>query len=383
MENTTATTIKVTGGYFEVVGDITIDAKSFTLNSPGKNNANWIQNIFNPKIEADGKSMFMRFSSGYDAVKGKTIYARSKAETTLEIPFADRNNPNMVSLVDEKSFIRVGTHKEMMKEIKDGKETGKEYMGWSYKNFLDTFDLVQFLEQAMPLASKQKVQIKGRVKFGTYNGEVNRNYEIQSILLLNNNEEAGKELQPKLEFTQSVLLTKGCVDTSKLEEEGVATINSLVMVKEKKEFKTIPVKFLMKANDDKQKTMYTKLIDLYFNIPEDKVRRMKLECMFEVGYVAGNITEAELPDEAKELIDLGVYSIEEVMKMYANKERVDNLLIKRPHMQIVNEKPKVDMSDEEYTIADLQGKGAEVLEEEVVGGDAGEVNDLLNALNDL
>lgn len=383
MENTTATTMKTTLGYFDVVGDITIDAKSFTLNQPGKNNANWIQNIFNPKIEADGKSMFMRFSSGYDAVKGKTIYARSKAETSLEIPFADRNNPNMVSLVDEKSFIRVGTHKEMMKEMKDGKETGKEYLGWSYKNFLDTFDLVQFLEQAMPLASKVKVQIRGKIKFGTYNGEVNRNYEIQTILLLTGNEEVGKEMQPKLEFTQSVLLTNGCVDISKLEEEGIATINSLVMVKEKKEFKTIPVKLLMKANDDKQKAMYTKLIELYFNIPEDKVRRMKVECIFEVGYVAGNITEAELPDEAKELIDLGVYSIEEVMKMYANKERVDNLLIKRPHMQIVNEKPKVDMSDEEYTIQDLEGKGAEVLEEEVVSGDAGEVNDLLNALNDL
>ena len=139
----------------------------------------------------------------------------------------------------------------------------------------------------------------------------------------------------------------------------------------------------MKATNDKQKAMYSKLVELYFNIPEDKVRKMNLECIFEVGYVAGNVAEEDLPQEAKDLIELGVYTIEEVVKMYANKERVDNLLIKRPHMKIVNEKPVVDMSDEEYTLADLEGKSADVLQEEVVQADSKEMNNLLDDLNNL
>lgn len=371
--------IKTTNGYFDVVGEIIIDAKTFTLGQPGKNNQNWIQNIFNPKIEADnGKSMYMRLSSGYDAVKGKTIYARSKSETNLEVAFGDRMNENIVSLVDEKSFIRVGVSKELVKD----ESTGKEYKQWVYKNFLDTFDVVAFLQQIMPLASKQKVRMTGAIRFSTYNGEVQRNYELQSIYLLNGNEDEGKEMQPKLEFTQNVLLTKGCVVDELDKENGVATVNALVMIKEKKEFKTVPLKLLMKPQDEKTRETYKKLIPRFFEVPEDKVRKINLECIFEVGYVAGNVSEEDLPQEAKELLDMGLYSMEEVMKMYAVRQRVDNLLIRRPKMKIVDGKPSVEMNDNEYLPSDLVGKGAEVIEEEVVGG-SGNIDSLLDDLNNL
>ena len=379
MTNANERQIKTTNGYFDVVGEIIVDAKTFTLGQPGKNNQNWIQNIFNPKIEADnGKSMYMRFSSGYDAVKGKTIYARSKSETNLEVAFGDRNNENIISLVDEKSFIRVGISKELVKD----EATGKEYKQWVYKNFLDTFDVVAFLQQVMPLASKQKVRITGAVKFSTYNGEVQRNYDIQSIYLLNGNEDEGKEMQPKLEFTQNVLLTKGCVVDELDKENGVATVNALVMIKEKKEFKTVPVKLLMKPQDEKQKETYKKLIPMVFEVPEDKVRKIALDCIFEVGYVAGNVNENDLPQEAKELLDMGLYTMEEVMKMYAVRERVDNLLTKRPKIKIVDGKPNVEMNDTEYLPSDLEGKGAEVIEEEVVAG-SGSIDSLLDDLNNL
>lgn len=372
--------IKTTNGYFDVVGDIIVDAKTFTLGQPGKNNQNWIQNIFNPKIEADnGKSMYMRFSSGYDAVKGKTIYTRSKSETNLEVAFGDRNNENIINLVDEKSFIRVGISKEIVKD----EATGKEYKQWVYKNFLDTFDVVAFLQQVMPVTSKQKVRITGAIKFSTYNGEVQRNYDIQTIYLLNENEDEGKEMQPKLEFTQNVLLTKGCVVNELDKENGIATINSLIMIKEKKEFKTVPVKFLMKPQNEKQRETYKKLIERFFEVEEGKVRKITLECIFEVGYIAGNVKEEDLPDEAKELLDMELYSMEEVMKMYAVKDRVDNLLIKRPKMKIVEGNLSVEMNDTEYLPSDLEGKSAEIIEEEVVGANDENIDSLLDDLNNL
>lgn len=377
--NTNERQLRTTNGYFDVVGEIVIDTKTFTLGQPGKNNQNWIQNIFNPRIDADnGKSMYMRFSSGYDAVKGKTIYTRSKNESNLEVSFVDRNNENILNLVDEKSFIKVGISKEMIKD----EATGKEYKQWKYKNFLDTFDVVAFLQQVMPMASKQKVRITGAIKFSTYNGEVQRNYDIQSIYLLNNNEEVGKEMQPKLEFTQNFLLTKGCVIDELDGEKGVATVNALVMIREKKEFKTVPVKLLMKPQDEQAKETYKRLIPKFFEIDEDKVRRINLECIFEVGYVSGNVNENELPDDAKELLDLGLYTLEEVMKMYAVRERVDNLLIRRPKVKIVDGKVNFELSDTEYLLSDLDGKGAEVIEEEIIGGNEN-INSLLDDLNSL
>lgn len=377
--NTNERQLRTTNGYFDVVGEIVVDTKTFTLGQPGKNNQNWIQNIFNPRIDADnGKSMYMRFSSGYDAVKGKTIYTRSKNESNLEVSFVDRNNENILNLVDEKSFIKVGISKEMIKD----EATGKEYKQWKYKNFLDTFDVVAFLQQVMPMASKQKVRITGTIKFSTYNGEVQRNYDIQSIYLLNNNEEVGKEMQPKLEFTQNFLLTKGCVIDELDGEKGIATVNALVMIREKKEFKTVPVKLLMKPQDEQAKETYKRLIPRFFEIDEDKVRRINLECIFEVGYVSGNVNENELPDDAKELLDLGLYTLEEVMKMYAVRERVDNLLIRRPKVKIVDGKVNFELSDTEYLLSDLDGKGAEVIEEEIIGGNEN-INSLLDDLNSL
>jgi len=68
-----------TYGSFNCTGFITVDEKTFTLNAPGKNNASWVQNVLNPKLETlDGKSMFMNFRDGYDKVKGKQIYATIK-----------------------------------------------------------------------------------------------------------------------------------------------------------------------------------------------------------------------------------------------------------------------------------------------------------------
>jgi hypothetical protein len=62
-----------------------------------------------------------------------------------------------------------------------------------------------------------------------------------------------------------------------------------------------------------------------------------------------------LLEEALELIELGLYDKEEVLKMYANNKRVDEMTITRPVMYKDKDtnKPKVDYSDNEYTLDDL------------------------------
>ena len=75
--------------------------------------------------------------------------------------------------------------------------------------------------------------------------------------------------------------------------------------------------------------------------------------------------------------------MEEVMKMYAVKDRVDNLLIKRPKMKIVEGNLSVEMNDTEYLPSDLEGKSAEIIEEEVVGANDENIDSLLDDLNNL
>ena len=83
MENAQEKQIKVTNGYFNIVVDVTPDESTFQLNVPGKNNPLWIQSIFNPKVEADGNSMFMKFSSGYNSQKGKDLYLTSSQKLDM------------------------------------------------------------------------------------------------------------------------------------------------------------------------------------------------------------------------------------------------------------------------------------------------------------
>lgn len=370
---------KQTLGYFDVIGEVAVDSKAFALLQPGKNNPKWIQNVFNPRIDGvDGQSKYMRFSSGYDTVKGKKIFAQSKSKTSLEIPFGDRKNQNMIDLVDDKSFIKVGIGKVIEKNA----ETNKEYKVWEFNKFLDVFDAIEFLNKMMPLASKNKVRLVGKIKHSVYNDEVQTNYELQTIYLLNGNEEEGKELAPKFCFTQNVLITEGAVDKSKLETEGTVKVATNVYVKIKQEYKVLPLEFMMIAKDDSQKETFKKVIDRYFDVKGDVVRRINLDCRFESGYIASNVEESDLPDDAKELIEDGLYSKEEVMKMYANKDRVDRLVITRPLIKKIDNKPQVDFNDKEFELKDLEGKVVEIAKDEVIQSES-EVDELLSELENL
>ena len=387
MENKT-NTIKTTNGYFDVVVDVEICPDTFELSKPGKNNPSWIQNVMNTKVTTpDGKSMYMSFRSGFDSSKpeGKKIFTSKEDGTQLEIPFSDRNNDVWKTMVDQKRMVKVALGKS---EKIDKKEDGTEvkYKSWDYINFLDVFDAITLLQQRLgsEIGKTFKFHIKGSQKLGEYNGDVTKNFDLQSIFLLTGNEEQGKELDYKLGLTQNVILTNGCVDDSKIDDEkdAIVTINSKVMIKDKKEYKTLPVPLTMKVNDANRDTV-KKLLDLYFKGDDGKVRRINLDCEYEVGYVSGEVSYDDLPEEAKQLIELGVYSMEEISKMYANKQRVDNIIIKRPVVKKDDKgKIMIDFSDNDYKVEDLEGREANIAVEEEV--DLTEtVNDIQNLLNDL
>lgn len=370
---------KQTLGNFNVTGYITVDDKTFEINKAGKNNPNWIMNVFNPKIESlDGKSMFMRFQDGFDNVKGKQIYALIKGtRDTMKVNFADRNNQTIIEQLDEKSFIKIGLRKEKVKN----EETGKEYDQWVFNQFLSTYDAIKFLSEYFPIGHKFKVRIRGRQKFNLYNGEVSRNYDIQTIYLLDEMDNSECEFS----FTQNVLLTDDCVVMDKWETEGIATINTKVYQKKKKdEYEVLNVPMIIRGDTEEKKATYTRVIDKFFKVDEGKIRRINIDGLYNSGYIVGNVTEEDLPDEAKELIEDGLYSKEEVMKMYASKERVDEMLIKRPHMKKINDKPSVDYDDTEFTPEDLVNLivEPEKVEEVVIPDEKIDV-DLLNELENL
>ena len=365
-----------TFGSFDIVGNITVDDKTFLMSERGKNNPNWVMNIFNPKIEGEnGQSMFVRLQSGYDVENGKIIYARSIADSSLEIAFGDRTNPELIKRANEKSFIKVGYKRETMKD-----EKGKEYMGWKYEKFLDVYDAIAFLQKIMPLATKQKIHIKGTLKFSEYNGNVSKNFELQSIWILTNNEEKGKELPCDFKFFQNVLIDSNSLDESKI-DEGKAKLHTKLYIKEKKEYKVLPLDMVILVNEENKEKKMAIFKKFFDNIPEGKIRRIKLEGRFRSGMIQGNVTEDDLNKEALEMIESGLYTEEEILKTYVNREFIDELEIVRPMKKLVDEKILWDMDDDTYTPTDLEGKEVDIIEEVEVEEE--EVDDLLNELDNL
>lgn len=377
-------------GYFDIVAKTTIDDKTFAINSQGKNNKNWFSNIFNPKVEGDnGQSMYIRFQDGFDKINGRKIYVQPKSGTEgLEISWADKNNENILNIVSEKSFVKIGIKKEKVKN-----DEGKEFMQWIFKEFLTVYDAILYLQTIMSIGSTHKIRLVGRHKFNKFNDEINKSFELQTIYLLDNNEVVlhngeiiAKPMDFKFHLTQNVLVMDDCIDKSKWDEEGIATLNLKVFQKKRKDkYELLPVKITVRADNEGKKITYDKVLDRYFKPDEDTIRRINLECKFNSGYVASNVNESELPEEALELIEDGLYTKEDVLKLYAIKDRIDEIVLVRPIIKKIEDKLCVDKSDDEFTKDNL--KLAEIIDmsenEITIEEDNASNDDLLKELENL
>lgn len=356
---------KQTLGRFDIVGEIAVDSKVFAIGSKGKNNQAWISNVFNPRVDGvNGASMFVRMQDGYDEVKGKTLYLKTVNDESMEIKFGDRFNPILVEKVNERSFVKVFTKR--VEKINE--ESGNKFMAWEEpQKFLTVFDAINFLQTVMPLASKHKVRMTGDVRYSTYNGKLQRNFELKNFYILTNNEEEGKEMPLGFNFTQNIIVMKDAVKKDRFESEGVVTIDTKLYVrKAKDQYEILDLPLTVRATEDNKDT-YRKMLEKYFTVDGDTVRRVNVEGMFQVGYVSGNIDENDLPQNALELIEDGFYSKEEVLKMFLKKERVDETLLRRPIVKMSEGIPTgIDKSDEDYTMEDIQAAMKEVSTEETI-----------------
>lgn len=343
-------------GTFEARGVISVlPENTFQTGLKGTKNTDYNYSRINMKMEDDkGGQFWLSAMDGFDAKKGRSIFANIKdGDGQLEIQFADRNNEKILKNVDEKSFIKIG-----LRQVKNAE--GKDI--WETKSFLTLFDVIAFLKDR--LETGMKLYVRGRLKYSLYNDNIQKNYEIQSIYILpeTDNRPLG------FTFNQNVLLTSDAVNDSKWEDEGIVNVSSKIYTykgkdkKGNKEYQVLQLPLVVRAEEGK-KEQVKRMIDKFLKVEGDTVRRIKLEGKYNIGYVAGNVTEDDLPEEAKELIEDGLYTLEEVMKLYANKDKVDEMLVVRPVIikpKNEGEKPKVDYDDTTFKLEDLENLIVEV-----------------------
>jgi transposase-like protein len=204
------------------------------------------------------------------------------------------------------------------------------------------------------------VNVRGNLKYSSYNDVVQVRKNITSIAL----SKAEDSSKYKATFTQSVLLDK---DSASLKadnidkDKGVMYVNARVL-DYVKEVNGIEVKgqypyakqfeFAMNFENEKQcKTIYDKL----FKVKKD-ITQVTFDGDFVEGGAVVTTTLDDLPDEIRDLVEMGVYTEEEACaKCTANGNRERRMVLKKPSIKLVGDDkvPVVQKFEERFTENDL------------------------------
>ena len=225
-----------------------------------------------------------------------------------------------------------------------------------YKKFLSAYDAIAYIKEH--LTEDMVINVRGNLKYSEYNNNVQVRKNITSIAL----SKADDSSKYKAVFTQSVLLDKDSASLKNIDKDkGVMFVDARVL-DYLKEYNGIEVKgqypykkqfeFAMDFSNEAQ---CKKIADKLF-----KVKKGVTQVAFDGDFIEGGAmvtaTWDDIPDDIKDLVEMGVYTKEEALaKCTANGNRERRMVLRKPSIKLVGEDkvPVVQMFPERYTEDDL------------------------------
>jgi len=261
------------------------------------------------------------------------------------VPWEDRLKEEVLEEIGDLSFITVGLVKT---------DKGKTF----YNKFLSAYDAIAYVKEH--LSEDMVVNVKGNLKYSSYNDTIQVRKNITSIVLSSVDDPS----KYKATFTQSILIDKDSASLKKDNidmDKGVMYVNARVL-DYVKEINGVEVKgqypyakmfeFAMNFENEKQcKTIYEKL----FKVKKD-VTQITFEGEFVEGGAVVTATLDDLPDDIRDLVEMGVYTEEEACaKCTANGNRERRMVLKKPYIKLVGDDkvPVVQKFEERFTEDDL------------------------------
>lgn len=331
---------------FTLVGAAKVNDYTFTIDKQSERSS-WVYNSMSLNVDCGEKhgSIRAEMMGGYSPDRENIIYAHGKDDygnddfsKQMMIAWEDRFDDTILDEVGKLSFIVVGLEKTTV---------GKTY----YKNFLSEYDAIAYAQEH--LEDGMVVNVKGRLQYSMYNDTVQVRKTIQSIVLSS----ADEPSKYYARFTQSVLLDKDSASLKDVDKDkGVMYVNARVLdyVKELNgtEIKgqypfTEQFEFPM---DFTKPELCKKVYDKLFKVKKN-VRQVTFDGIFVEGGATVTATMDDVPDDVKELIDMGLYSEEEALaKCSANGSRERRMILQKPVIKLVGEDktPVVQIFDDKY-----------------------------------
>ena len=339
---------------FNLIGRVKVTDKTFNLDN--SYDSGWTDNSMYVGVDCgNGNTVYAEMRSGFFPDKDNVIRAYSKDEKddagkskSVEIAWEDRLDESLYDSISDSSFLTVGVEKD----VKDKTV---------YKKFLTAYDAVEYLNEH--LEDGMIVNVKGTIGYSEYEGNVSTKKEITSIVLSKIDDEADF----KATFSQTILVDSKSIG-KKNDDKGTMELTAYVVDYvgkpkidgEKIEVKknvTYPKTFEVAINENPEIT--AKMLQRFFKPKKGKITEITVTGNLVEGGSTVNITEDDIPDDIKELIEMGLYSEEEAEKKIAvgNGSRERRMIIVKPDITYVgtgdDRKPTVAFEDGKYDEDDL------------------------------
>lgn len=338
---------------FNLIGKPVVNDYTFKIDEKSEK-SNWVYNALNLGVDCGEKygTVYAEMMGGYSEENENRIYAHGKKDDGSDdfdkqiiVDWDDRFNDDVLEDIGDLSFITIGLEKTSADKT-------------HYKKFLSAYDAIAYIKEH--LTEDMVINVRGNLKYSSYNDTVQVRKNITSIAL----SKADDASKYKATFTQSVLIDK---DSASLKadnidkDKGVMFVNARVL-DYVKEVDGIEVKgqypyakqfeFAMNFENEKQcKTIYEKL----FKVKKD-ITQVTFDGDFIEGGAVVTTTIDDLPDEIRDLVEMGVYTEEEACaKCTANGNRERRMVLKKPSIKLVGDDkvPVVQKFEERFTEDDL------------------------------
>ena len=337
---------------FTLIGKAKINEYTFKINEKSEKSA-WIYNSLNLGIDCGEKHgvVYSEMMGGYSDNGNSVIYAHGKNddgsddfEQQIIVDWEDRNNDSILETVGDLCFITIGLEKT---------NEGKTF----YKKFLSAYDAIQYTKDH--LEDGMVVNVKGSIRYSSYNGKTQTKKTITSIALSKIDDES----KYVAKFTQSVLIDKDSASLKEIDKStGVMPVTGRVLdyVKEidgmeiKGQYpfaKQFDYEFPDLNNGEQCKKIFAKLF---------KVKRGYNQVTFEGDFLEGGAVVVpsfdDIPDDIKELVEDGIYTKDDALAACAtNGNRTQKMILRKPSIRVVGEdkKPVLQIFEERYSEDDL------------------------------
>jgi hypothetical protein len=394
------TPLKKVKAEFQLIGKAKVTDYTFKIDEESKS-SDWVYNVLNLGVDCgNGNVVYCDMSGGYGSERDNVLRVHGLKENEegkmiddfdnkFTIDWDDRFDESILETVGKNCFIKVG----LEKDTKD-KTFSKE--------FLSAYDAIAYIKDN--LEDGMVINAKGDLKYSTYNENVQIKKEVTSLFL----SKAEDESKYKASFAQTIL-----VDTDSVQkpdgEKGIIPIDAYVIdyvgkIDGQEIKKNVAFTKTFELLIDKEKPENTKKLVTKMFKPEKKGKLVEVTVEGDLieGQSVVNITEDDIPEDIKELIELGAYTMEEALSKCAvgNGSREKRLVIKKPAITYQGKgedrKPIIAIDKNKYTEEDLVFLSQLILEKEdgTSNNDEGSEedekddsedssNDWMNALNDL